>query len=123
MFIPGHTIPIRSMADLGVGKGFPVDLALGLVDAYEWSNASRGQLRVWHRALNNDLRVTPTGGEDSISNMHISKPRRELANVFLSRLGVYCQRMVELASKGKHVLYGRPAARLLLRRQETWRSY
>jgi hypothetical protein len=35
---------------------------------------SRGQLRVWHRALNNDLRVTPTGGEDSISNMHVSKP-------------------------------------------------
>jgi Tol biopolymer transport system component len=60
--------------DLGVGKGFPVDLALGTVDAYEWSNASRGQLRVWHHALNNDLRVTPTGGEDSISNLHISKP-------------------------------------------------
>jgi hypothetical protein len=59
---------------LGVGKGFPVDLALGVVDAYEWSNASRGQLQVWHRALNNDLRVTPTGGEDSISNLHISKP-------------------------------------------------
>ena len=35
---------------------------------------SRGQLQVWHRALNNDLRVTPTGGEDSISNLHISKP-------------------------------------------------
>ncbi len=31
-------------------------------------------MRIWHRALNNDLRVTPTGGEDSISNMHISKP-------------------------------------------------
>jgi hypothetical protein len=61
-------------ADLGVGKGFPVDLALGLVDAYEWSNSSRGQLKVWHHALNNDLRVTPTGGEDSISNLHISKP-------------------------------------------------
>jgi hypothetical protein len=61
-------------ARLGVGKGFPVDLALGVVDAYEWSNASRGQLAVWHHALNNDLRVTPTGGEDSISNLHISKP-------------------------------------------------
>ena len=61
-------------ARLGVGKGFPVDLALGVVDAYEWSNPSRGQLQVWHRALNNDLQVTPTGGEDSISNLHISKP-------------------------------------------------
>jgi hypothetical protein len=29
---------------------------------------------VWHHALNNDLRVAPTGGEDSISNLHISKP-------------------------------------------------
>ena len=58
---------------LGVGKGFPVDLALGVVDAYEWSNVSRGQLAVWHHALNNDLRVTPTGGEDSISNLHTSK--------------------------------------------------
>ena len=60
-------------AQLGVGKGFPVDLALGVVDAYEWSNAGRGQMRVWSHALNNDLRVTPTGGEDSISNLHISK--------------------------------------------------
>src|SRR5688572_27575349 len=59
---------------LGVGKGFPVDLALGVIDAYEWSNVSRGQLAVWHHALNNDLRVTPTGGEDSISNLHTSKP-------------------------------------------------
>ena len=62
-------------ARLGVGKGFPVDLALGVVDAYEWSNAEpQVRLQVWHRALNNDLRVTPTGGEDSISNLHISKP-------------------------------------------------
>ena len=77
--VTGYVHPWASDSDpidggLGVGKGFPVDLALGLVDAYEWSNANRGQLRVWHRALNNDLRVTPTGGEDSISNMHISKP-------------------------------------------------
>lgn len=69
---PSDTDPLDS--DLGVGKGFPVDLALGVVDAYEWSNTSRGQLKVWHQALNNDLRVTPTGGEDSISNMHVSKP-------------------------------------------------
>ena len=69
---PSDTDPLDS--DLGVGKGFPVDLALGAIDAYEWSNASRGQVKVWHHALNNDLRVTPTGGEDSISNLHISKP-------------------------------------------------
>lgn len=77
--VTGYVHPASGEGDpldssLGVGKGFPVDLALGLVDAYEWSNASRGQLGVWHHALNNDLRVTPTGGEDSISNLHISKP-------------------------------------------------
>ena len=69
---PNDTDPLDT--DLGVGKAFPVDLALGVVDAYEWSNSSRGQLKVWHHALNNDLRVAPTGGEDSISNMHVSKP-------------------------------------------------
>ncbi len=58
---------------LGGGKSFPVDLALGTVDAYEWSSSSRGQYKVWAHALNNDLRVTPVGGEDSISNLHISK--------------------------------------------------
>jgi hypothetical protein len=69
---PRDTDPLDS--DLGVGKGFPVDLALGLVDAYEWSNSSRGQHMVWRHAWNNDLRVAPVGGEDSISNLHISKP-------------------------------------------------
>jgi TolB protein len=59
--------------DLGVAKAFPVDAALGTVSCLEWSSASRTQLEVWHRALNNDLRVTPTGGEDSISNLHIGK--------------------------------------------------
>jgi WD40 repeat protein len=69
---PNDTDPLDT--DLGVGKGFPVDLALRVIDAYEWSNSSRGQLKVWHHALNNDLPVAPTGGEDSISNLHISKP-------------------------------------------------
>ena len=30
---------------LGVGKGFPVDLALGVVDAYEWSNRAAASCR------------------------------------------------------------------------------
>jgi TolB protein len=56
--------------DLGVAKGFPVDAALGTVECIEWSGAGRGQLGVWHHALNNDLAIIPTGGEDSISNLH-----------------------------------------------------
>jgi hypothetical protein len=59
--------------DLGGAKGFPVDAALGTVQGLEWSDAGRGQLLVWHHALNNDLPVTPTGGEDSITNLHRTK--------------------------------------------------
>lgn len=59
--------------NLGVAKAFPVDAALGTVDALEWSQATRGQLRVWHHTLNNDLPVVPTGGEDSITDLHRSK--------------------------------------------------
>ncbi|MBI3207669.1 MAG: CehA/McbA family metallohydrolase [Candidatus Solibacter usitatus] len=57
-------------AQLGGAKSFPVDAALGTVECLEWSGATRAQLRVWHHALNNDLAVAPTGGEDSISNLH-----------------------------------------------------
>ncbi|MCP5112014.1 MAG: CehA/McbA family metallohydrolase, partial [bacterium] len=67
----GDGDPLES--GLGGGKGFPVDVALGATDAYEWSSASRGQLRVWHKLLNNDFRVVPVGGEDSISNLHLTK--------------------------------------------------
>lgn len=56
--------------DLGIAKAFPVDAALGTVAAIEWTHANRGQLRVWHHALNNDLAIIPTGGEDSINNLH-----------------------------------------------------
>ncbi len=55
---------------LGVAKAFPVDAALGTVQALEWSHSTRAQLRVWHHALNNDLHIAPTGGEDSINNLH-----------------------------------------------------
>ncbi|MCU1274559.1 MAG: translocation protein TolB [Bryobacterales bacterium] len=64
----GDADPLEST--LGVAKAFPVDAALGTVQAVEWSHPSRAQLRVWHHALNNDLAITPTGGEDSINNLH-----------------------------------------------------
>jgi len=51
--------------NLGGGKAFPVDLALGAVDALEWSSSSRASLRVWQHALNNDFRLSPVGGEDA----------------------------------------------------------
>ena len=67
----GDRDPLES--DLGGAKGFPVDAALGTVHCLEWSAATRASHAVWRHAMNNDLRIAPTGGEDSISNLHISK--------------------------------------------------
>jgi hypothetical protein len=59
--------------DLGGGKGFIVDAALGTTDAVEWSGAGRAGFVPWYAVLNNGLRITATGGEDSISSLHASK--------------------------------------------------
>ena len=59
--------------DLGRGKGFIVDAALGTTDAVEWSDASRAGFYSLYAVWNNGLRITATGGEDSISNLHRSK--------------------------------------------------
>jgi TolB protein len=59
----GNSDPERG--NLGGAKGFAVDAALGTVDMLEWGSSSRGTLQVWHHALNNDLRITPVGGEDA----------------------------------------------------------
>jgi hypothetical protein len=67
----GETDPLDG--DLGVAKGFPVDAALGTIHTMEWSTASGAALRVWHRALNNDLKIAAVGGEDSITNLHRTK--------------------------------------------------
>lgn len=59
--------------NLGGGKGYIVDAALGTTDALEWSYPGRGSFYPWYATLNNGLRVTAVGGEDSISSMQISK--------------------------------------------------
>ena len=59
--------------NLGGGKGFIVDAALGTTDAVEWSDASRAGFHPLYAVWNNGLRITATGGEDSISNLHRSK--------------------------------------------------
>ena len=58
---------------LGGGKGFIVDAALGTTDAVEWSDAARAGFYPLYAVWNNGLRITATGGEDSISNLHRSK--------------------------------------------------
>jgi hypothetical protein len=55
---------------LGPPSAFPVDAALGTLDALEWSGAVRAQMAMWHHALNNDIALVPVGGEDSINDLH-----------------------------------------------------
>lgn len=59
--------------NLGTAKAFPVDVALDAVSYHElWSqNAGEAPLDVWYKLLNAGFRVPVTGGEDSISNLHI----------------------------------------------------
>jgi len=67
----GETDPLRG--GLGGGKGYMVDAALGTTDGVEWSSPARAGFFPWYATLNNDLRVTAIGGEDSISNLQRSK--------------------------------------------------
>jgi hypothetical protein len=55
---------------LGGAKGFPMDAALGTIHGLEWSGSSRASYTVLHHALNNDLRITPVGGEDANTSLH-----------------------------------------------------
>ncbi|MBN4075644.1 PD40 domain-containing protein, partial [Gammaproteobacteria bacterium AH-315-E17] len=55
-------------ADLGGGKGFIVDAALGTTDALEWSDAGTSGFYPLYAVWNNGLHITATGGEDSISS-------------------------------------------------------
>jgi len=57
----------------GGGKGFMVDAALGTTDALEWSDSNRAAFYPLYAVWNNGLRITATGGEDSISSLHRSK--------------------------------------------------
>lgn len=62
------------MKGLGGAKGYPVDVALGTIDALEWSAASRGSLIPLFHAWNNDFHIAPVGGEDALTNMQDHRP-------------------------------------------------
>ena len=72
----GYVHPYSSEpSEVGYGgaRGFPVDVALGTVTYLEVMTSARqarNTARVWHRALNCGFRVTATGGEDSITDLH-----------------------------------------------------
>lgn len=67
----GENDPLEG--DLGPGKGFIVDAALGTTDAVEWASANRASFNPWYAVLNSGRRVAAVGGEDSISDLHNSK--------------------------------------------------
>ena len=50
-----------------------MDAALKTADGIEWSFSGRAPFFPWYAVLNNGLRVTGTGGEDSMSDLHVSK--------------------------------------------------
>lgn len=58
--------------NLGGAKGAIVDAALGTTDAVEWSAAGRAGFFPMYALWNNGLRITATGGEDSISDLQRS---------------------------------------------------
>ena len=69
----GEADPLSGKGIAGA-KGYGVDVALGTIDALEWSAASRGSLIPLHHAWNNDFHITPVGGEDSLANMQDNRP-------------------------------------------------
>lgn len=58
---------------LGIARGFMVDAAFDTTDGVEWSFSGRAAFHPWYAALNNGLRVTATGGDDAMSDLHVSK--------------------------------------------------
>lgn len=76
--ITGYVHPYLGEQDplegnLGGGKGFMVDAALGTTDALEWSDSATSGFYPLYAVWNSGLRVTATGGEDSISSLHRTK--------------------------------------------------
>ncbi len=71
----GYVHPFSGAGDplegnLGGGKGFMVDVALGTVDVLEWSTPGTAGFFPLYAAWNNGRRVSASGGEDSITNLH-----------------------------------------------------
>jgi hypothetical protein len=71
----GYVHPFSGNADpldgnLGGGRGFIVDAALETTDAVEWSTAGQAGFFPLYAVWSNGIRVTATGGEDSISDLH-----------------------------------------------------
>jgi TolB protein len=76
--IGGYVHPFDRMdletVGYGRARGFPIDVALGVVDYLELMSGSdhRATTAVWHRILNCGFKIPATAGEDSISDLYRS---------------------------------------------------
>lgn len=96
----GETDPL--LGNLGGGKGFMVDAALATTDALEWSDANRAGFFPLYAVWNNGLRITATGGEDSISSLHSSKLLGSLRTyVYTGNQGLTMEAWFDSLKKGK----------------------
>lgn len=96
----GETDPL--LGNLGGGKGFMVDAALQTTDALEWSDASRAGFFPLYAVWNNGLRITATGGEDSISSLHRSKLLGSLRTyVYTGNQGLSMEAWFDSMKKGR----------------------
>lgn len=105
--VVGYVHPFGGEADpllgnLGGGKGFMVDAALETTDALEWSDANRAGFFPLYAVWNNGLKVTATGGEDSISSLHSSKLVGSLRTyVYTGNQGLTMEAWFDSLKKGR----------------------
>lgn len=107
----GESDPL--LGNLGGGKGFMVDAALETTDALEWSDANRAGFFPLYAVWNNGLRITATGGEDSISSLHSSKLLGSLRTyVYTGNQGLSMEAWFDSLKKGKAFVSSGPLLEL-----------
>lgn len=67
----GESDPLEGT--LGIARGLIVDAAFDTTDGVEWSFSGGSTFYPWYALLNNGLKVTATGGDDAMSDLHVSK--------------------------------------------------
>ncbi len=112
--IGGHVHPFGAPPEevgYANARTFPVDLALGTFEYLEVMTSAayaRHTSKVWHRALNCGFRVTASGGEDSISNLHRT-PALGAARVYADLSGkLEWQRWVDAIREGRTMFTNGP---------------
>ena len=101
------------LGNLGGGKGFIVDAALDTTDALEWSDANRAGFYPLYAVWNNGLKVTATGGEDSISSLHRSKLVGSVRTyVYTGNAGLDMQAWFDAMVKGRAFVSSGPLLEL-----------